>query len=95
MTEWILRQQEIDDLKRELETTIRERDQYREGWLSRGRRINGTGEFSDEGAWHPPETINRLNVKVGQLEYIIEEIIKAEPERAQEIARKYIGEQAE
>jgi hypothetical protein len=38
-----------------IESLRAERDLYREGWLLRGRLINGTGEFAGDGAWVPPD----------------------------------------
>lgn len=40
-----------------IERLTRERDEYREAWLSRGRRINGTGEFADDGPLVPQQPL--------------------------------------
>lgn len=57
----------LDDLMEENAALQAERDfyqkqaeSYRKGWLSRGRKMNGTGEFADLGPMHDHETVVNL-----------------------------------
>lgn len=57
---------------------------YREAWLSRGRQMNGTGEFAELGPWYPPESWRRvaaerdaLAARVETLEAQRDEALKA------------------
>jgi hypothetical protein len=54
-------QEDVAALRAEMNHLLEERDKYREGWLARGRRINGVGEFQSEGPWEPVRKVqNRM-----------------------------------
>jgi len=58
----------------EVEQLRADAERWKEAWKARGRRINGTGEFDDEGPWAPPEETARLVGRINELEAEVERL---------------------
>ena len=70
----------VMELEAEHDRLREERDRYREGWMLRGRRINGVGEFADEGPWEPVKVVQSRMLHV-----VVEVLEEAHHERAAEL----------